>query len=91
MRFEIQIQELDKESEPDWEGMGVDRPKGKRNYKFRRCMVDTFDIQYVKEYTNDKSIIKCEWMEDAVIVLGNYDELCIKINDLENAELEEDE
>lgn len=92
MKLEIQIQELDKESEPNWEGMGVDRPKGKRAYKFRRCMIDTYDIEYVKEYTDDKSILKCTWMEVEVIVVGSYDDLTIKINDLENSYLEfEDE
>lgn len=92
MKLEIQIQELDKESEPNWEGMGVDRPKGKRAYKFRRCMIDTYDIEYVKEYTEDKSILKCTWMEIEVVVLKNYDDLTIQINDLENSYLEyEDE
>lgn len=88
MRFEIQIQELDKENEPDWEGMGVPRPKGKRNYKYRRCWIDTYDLEYIKEYTEKQCILKCTWMEESVIVEGSYDTLTIKINDLENAELE---
>lgn len=91
MKFEIQIQEVDKDSEPDWEAMGVPKPKGKRNYKFRRCMIDTYDLEYVKEYTDTQSILKCTWMEDSVIVVGGYDDLVIKINDIENAYLSDEE
>lgn len=85
MRWEIHIQELDKESEPNWEAMGVDKPKGNRKYKHRRCVIDTQDLEYLKEYSKNHSILKCTWMEEAVIVLGDYDSLQIKLNDLENS------
>lgn len=90
MRYELQLREFDKSEEPDWEGMGVDKPKGKRKYKYRRCWIDTYDLQYIKEYDNEHSIIKCDWMEEAVICLKNYDDLLIEINDLENAKMDED-
>lgn len=91
MKYEIQLREIDKAEEPDWEGMGVDRPKGKRKYKYRRCWLDTYDIEYIKEYDDTHSIIKLTWMEDAAICLKGYDELCLEINDLENARLGEDD
>jgi hypothetical protein len=89
MRWEIHIQELDKESEPNWESMGVDRPKGKRIYKYRRCIIDTQDLEFLKEYSKEQSILKCTWMEEAVIIKGEYDALAITLNDLENEEEEE--
>lgn len=87
-RLEIHIQEVNKSDEPDWEAMGVVKPKGARSFKYRRCLVDTQDIEYVKEYTKDQSILKCVWMEEGVIVKYNYDDLAIKINDLENSDSE---
>lgn len=85
MRLEIQIQEIDKDSEPNWEAMGVDKPKSKRNYKFRRCLIHVGDLEYIKEYTKEQSILKCIWMEESVVVAGGYDDLVIKVNDLENS------
>lgn len=90
MRLEINIQELDKDSEPNWDAMGIDKPKGKRNYKFRRCLIDTLDVEYVKEYTKEQSILKCTWMEEAVVIVGGYDDVVIKINDLENSNYEDE-
>ena len=73
----------------DWEGMGLKPPKGKEVWK--RRLIDTIDIEFVDEYTKDLSLLKCTYMESPCVVKGNYDEICIKINDLENAEYQEED
>jgi hypothetical protein len=91
MKLEIQVREIDKSEEPDWEAMGV-KPKNKKSsYKFRRWFIDTYDIEYVKEYDKDLSIMKCTWMEESVMVIGSYDDIVIKVNDLENSYFEEED
>ena len=91
MKLEIEIQELDKSNEPDWEAMGVKPKRAKPTYKYRRCLIDTLDIEYVKEYDDTHSIVKCVWMEESVVVLSGYDDIVIRINDIENANYEGDE
>jgi hypothetical protein len=91
MKLEIQVREIDKSEEPDWDAMGV-RPKNRKSsYKFRRWFIDTYDIEYVKEYDKDLSIMKCTWMEESVMVIGAYDDIVIKVNDLENSYFEEED
>lgn len=91
MKYEIEIRELDKTDEPDWEAMGVKPKKVKSSYKYRRCLIDTCDIEYLKEYDDSHSIIKCNWMEESVVIIGDYDTLAVRINDLENSNYEEGE
>lgn len=89
MRMEIQVQRTKSNSDYDWEAMGIKPPKGETF--FRRLTIDTYDLEFIEEYNKKLTLLKCAWMESAVLVAGYYDDLLIQINDLENAHLEDEE
>ena len=78
-----------------YEAMGLTL---KPTYRYRRIYPFVSDILYPRaiEGNNQEVIVVFKSMIEgkeghSVIVLGNYDELCIRLNDLENSTLEDDE
>ena len=70
----------------------------KPTYSYRRIFPLLSDICYIREINGNKQeliVVFKSLVEGreghSIIVLGNYDELCIRLNDLENSTLEDDE
>ena len=70
----------------------------KLTYSYRRIYPLISDICYLRAIERNKkeTIVVFKSLVEgreghSIIVLGNYDELCIKLNDIENSRLEEDE
>jgi hypothetical protein len=84
------------DEEVEWsEKYGIDL---KPTYSYRRIYPLITDICYIREIESNKKefIVVFKSMIEgkeghSIIVLGNYDELCIRLNDLENSTLEDDE
>jgi len=83
------------ETEIEWyDSMGMTL---KPTFCYRRIYPLISDICYAREIEDNKeeTIIVFKSLVEgreghSIIVLGNYDELCIKLNDLENSRLEDD-
>jgi len=82
------------DEEIEWyESMGM---KLKPTYCYRRIYPLITDILYVREIENNKQEVIVVFKSlvegregHSIIALGNYDELCIKLDDIEN-EIEDD-
>jgi hypothetical protein len=88
MRWEVEIQRRKSDNTYDWEGMGMKPPKGEVYY--RRCLIDTLDIELIEELNKEFSLLKCTWMESAVVVKGGYNDLTLALHVIED-EVEEQE
>jgi hypothetical protein len=92
--YEKYVSNSDEEID-QYEAMGLTL---KPTYNYRRIYPLVSDICYIREIEDNKqeTIVVFKSMIEhkeghSIIVLGNYDELCIKLNDLENSILEDDE
>ena len=83
MRIEIQVKMIDDDSGVDWEALGVPKPK-KAKTVYRRRLVDTYDLEYLAEFTDKESLMKFNWFEKAIIVQGDYEELVSLILSVED-------
>jgi len=76
---------IEHEDEPDWEGMGVVSPKNQpTKYGYRRTMVMVDFIERPIEIPgSDKEFMVRFMSGEEMICLGNYDQFCIAIHDIE--------
>lgn len=93
MRIEVyEKYEFYDRDEPDWEQMGVARPKNPPQYSYRRTYLDAFQIERPIEIPGVKNefVLRLISGEDMVIK-GDYDQFCIQLDDIEEQMIIEDE
>lgn len=93
MRIEVyEKYEFYDRDEPDWETMGVARPKNPPQYSYRRTYLDAFQIERPIEIPGVKNefVLRLISGED-MICLGDFDQFCITLHDIEEQIRIEDE
>lgn len=85
-RWEILVQLPIEDDGINWEGMGMDVPAARQ--MFRRRYIDTCDIQWLQERDEQTTHCKLSYEEMPLVIEGNYDDLCITLDDIENDGME---
>lgn len=93
MRIEVyEKYETYDQSEPDWDRMGVTRPRSQPKYSYRRTYLDAGIIDRPIEIPgNKKEFVLRLFSGDDIIVKGDYDQFCIQLDDIEERMMIEDE
>lgn len=93
MRIEVyEKYETYDQSEPDWEMMGIPRPKNQSQYSYRRTYLDAGIIDRPIEIPgNKREFVLRLFSGDDIIVKGDYDQFCIQLDDIEEQMMIEDE
>ena len=93
MRIEVyEKYETYDQSEPDWDSMGVTRPRNQPQYSYRRTYLDAGIIDRPIEIPgNKREFVLRLFSGDDIIVKGDYDQFCIQLDDIEEQMMIEDE
>ena len=93
MRIEVyEKYETYDQSEPDWDSMGVTRPRNQPQYSYRRTYLDAGIIERPIEIPGNKKEFVLRFMNDEdMVCLGSYDDFCIALHDIEEQIRIEDE
>ena len=80
------------QSEPDWDSMGVTRPRNQPQYSYRRTYLDAGLIDRPIEIPGNKRefVLRLFSGED-MVVKGDYNQFCIQLDDIEQQMMIEDE
>ena len=93
MRIEVyEKYETYDQSEPDWDSMGVTRPRNQPQYSYRRTYLDAGLIERPIEIPGNKRefVLRLFSGED-MVVKGDYNQFCIQLDDIEEQMMIEDE
>lgn len=93
MRIEVyEKYETYDQSEPDWDSMGVTRPRNQPQYSYRRTYLDAGLIERPIEIPGNKRefVLRLFSGED-IVVKGDYNQFCIQLDDIEEQMMIEDE
>lgn len=93
MRIEVyEKYECYDRDEPDWEMMGVARPKNRPQYSYRRTYLEVGIIERPIEIPgNKKEFVLRLFSGEDMTVKGCYEDFCIKLDDIEEQMMIEDE
>lgn len=83
VRLEV-IEKYPLKSKPDsyWEDLGMDAPPSEYGYRRTMPLIDQIERPIEIPHNKKECIIRF-WGGDDIVILSNYDDFCLKLHDIE--------